>query len=311
MAETYFSAQEAPVAVATGRTEVRLAVIVASVSRSEEIGQLLFHLERQSQKPSSIVLSVERQSDLPEMMDPGIQVVLGPRGLTAQRNRGMERVLKNSDIIVFFDDDFVPANDAVEKIIEFFEKNKDIIGATGKVLRDGIKLGGLTYDQAILALEAHQLAENNRRIINVDTDSLYGCNMAFRSAAIGDSRFDEKLPLYAWQEDVDFAGQLLAKGRLVKTTAFSGVHRGVTRGRTPGVALGYSQMVNPAYLVRKGTMRPMKALELLLKNFIANHIRALCPEAFIDRAGRLRGNWLGLWHIVTGHPDPGMVLRLH
>ena len=106
--------------------------------------------------------------------------------------------------------------------------------------------------------------------------------MAFRMSAVRNLRFDENLPLYGWQEDVDFAGQLLMKGRIVKTNAFSGVHRGVTRGRTPGVALGFSQIVNPIYLVNKGTMRRTKALKLMAKNLIANHLRSVRPEAFID-----------------------------
>ena len=45
----------------------------------------------------------------------------------------------------------------------------------------------------------------------------YGCNMAFRTAGIGSVRFDERLPLYGWQEDLDFCGALRGSGRIVKT----------------------------------------------------------------------------------------------
>jgi hypothetical protein len=88
------------------------------------------------------------------------------------------------------------------------------------------------------------------------------------------------------------------------------MHRGVTRGRTPGVALGFSQIVNPVYLVKKGTMRPAKAAKLMVKNLLANHVKSVRPEAFIDRAGRVRGNWLGLLHVISGKSDPGAILRL-
>ena len=292
-----------------GPASMRIAVIVASIRRSEEIYQLLYHLARQSKQPSSIILSVERKSDLPDHLDPRVQIVMGPKGLTAQRNRGLELALDTSDIIIFFDDDFLPTDNTLDKISVLFYENSDIIGATGRVLRDGVKLGGLSYEEAIATLESHTHHLTEPEIVNIDSQDLYGCNMAFRTAAIGNTRFDEKLPLYAWQEDVDFAGQLSAKGRVVKTNAFCGVHRGVNKGRSPGFALGYSQMVNPTYLVRKGTMLPLKATKLMMKNFIANHVRVLYPEAFIDRAGRMRGNWLGLWHIMAKKSDPTTILR--
>jgi GT2 family glycosyltransferase len=288
----------------------RIAVIVASIGRSEEIGQLLQNLEQQTYLPSSIVLSVEKTSDLPGNIDPAVYVIMGPRGLPVQRNRGMEHVLRDSDIVVFFDDDFLPAKDALAEIARLFEGNEDIIGATGNVLSDGVKRGGVPYDEAVEILAKYEHARQSTPVVNIDTDAAYGCNMAFRTAAIGACRFDEKLPLYAWQEDVDFTGQLLAKGRMVKTTAFSGVHRGVSKGRSPGLALGYSQIVNPAYLMRKGTMRRKKALLLMMKNFIANHAMLLFPEPLIDRAGRSHGNWLGLWDVVTGQSDPGKILHL-
>ena len=132
--------------------------------------------------------------------------------------------------------------------------------------------------------------------------------MAFRMSAIGNLRFDENLPLYGWQEDVDFAARASVHGRVVRTTAFAGVHRGVNKGRSPGKALGFSQIINPAYLVRKGTMRPKKALTLIVKNVLANHAKCLWPEPFIDRRGRLLGNWLGLLHLLQGKTDPKVIL---
>jgi GT2 family glycosyltransferase len=134
--------------------------------------------------------------------------------------------------------------------------------------------------------------------------------MAFRMSAVTDLRFDERLPLYGWQEDVDFAGRLRLKGRMVATDAFAGVHCGVTRGRMPGKRLGFSQMVNPVYLVRKGSMRPAHALTLMTKNFLANHAKMFAPEAHIDRRGRAVGNWLGLGAILKGRSDPMSVLEL-
>jgi hypothetical protein len=69
-------------------------------------------------------------------------------------------------------------------------------------------------------------------------------------------------------------------------------------------------MVNPAYLIRKGTMDLRFGLGLACRNLIANAARSLRPESHIDRRGRLRGNLLGLYHIVIGHIEPEYILNL-
>ncbi len=289
---------------------MKIAVAVASIRRPEEIGQLLSRLERQTLRPAQIILSLETRADAPAELPAGLDLILGSKGLTSQRNRALDAVRADCNLVVFFDDDYLPCDDALAGIAKIFETDGAIAGATGRVLRDGITHGGLSYQDALDCLIAYHANPAAETLEYSDIDEVYGCNMAFRMAAVRELRFDEKLPLYGWQEDVDFAGQLLTKGRIVKTNAFSGVHRGVTRGRTPGVALGFSQIVNPVYLVNKGTMRPAKALKLMVKNLVANHIKSIRPEAFIDRAGRMRGNWLGLMHLLSGKSDPGAILRL-
>ena len=289
---------------------MKIAIAVASIKRSEEIGQLLAQLERQTLPPAQIILSLEQRADAPAHLPANLEIILGPKGLTSQRNRALDAVRPDCDLVVFFDDDFLPCDDALAGMAGLFATNARIAGATGQVLRDGITHGGLAYEDALICLAGYHANPPTDAVAVTDIDELYGCNMVFRAAAVRDLRFDERLPLYGWQEDVDFAGQLLAKGRIVKTNAFSGVHRGVTRGRTPGVALGFSQIVNPVYLVHKGTMRPAKAFKLMAKNLLANHVKAVRPESYIDRAGRMRGNWLGLLHLLSGKSDPGAILRL-
>jgi hypothetical protein len=56
----------------------------------------------------------------------------------------------------------------------------------------------------------------------IPREALYGCNMALRMADVGDLRFDEALPLYGWQEDIDFTMRLARRGRLVSTGLVSG-----------------------------------------------------------------------------------------
>ena len=286
---------------------MRIAVVVASVNRAEEVKQLLFALKRQSLQPSAVILSVVSKTDLPDDLPPDVEVVLGSPGLTSQRNRGLEMIAGRSDIVVFFDDDFIPTKDALQGIRQLFETCPDVVGGTGLVLRDGVGGGGISYELAIEIIRQFEV-KPVAPIKNEDFLFAYGCNMAFRASAIGKLRFDENLPLYGWQEDMDFAARISVHGKVIRTTAFAGVHRGVNKGRSPGKAFGFSQIVNPAYLVRKGTMAPKKALTLIVRNLLANHAKCFRPEPFVDRRGRLVGNWMGLVHLLQGKTDPTFIL---
>jgi hypothetical protein len=136
--------------------------------------------------------------------------------------------------------------------------------------------------------------------------------MSFRLEPIRRSnlQFDEQLPLYAWQEDIDFSMRLQPHGRIVKSEALRGVHLGIKAGRTSGVRLGYSQIANPIYLLRKGTMSWKHARKLMGRNVLANLARSLRPEPWVDRKGRLKGNLLAFLDLAVGRISPQRILQL-
>jgi hypothetical protein len=141
----------------------------------------------------------------------------------------------------------------------------------------------------------------------------YGCNMVFRLAPVHTHNviFDENLPLYAWQEDIDFSRQMANWGRVVRAEALTGVHLGVKRGRTSGVRFGYSQVANPIYLMRKGTVSLSYGGKTMVKNVLANVARAFRPEAHVDRVGRLKGNMLALFDLLRGRLHPQRICEFN
>jgi GT2 family glycosyltransferase len=204
--------------------------------------------------------------------------------------------------VAFFDDDFVADGGWLEAAARAFRDDADVVGFTGRVVADGIHGPGLSFDHALNTLAADKEPAQPSRI---EPFSPYGCNMAFRLSAIDELRFDERLVLYGWQEDRDF-GAALAKrgGRLIKCTSARGVHMGAKAGRVAGDRLGYSQIVNPIYLLRKGTMTGAEAANHIFGNVVSNLLRALKPEPFIDRRGRLRGNLRGFADVLQGRIEP-------
>ncbi len=113
-----------------------------------------------------------------------------------------------------------------------------------------------------------------------------------------------------WQEDIDFTRRIRRYGRVVSPRSFAGVPLGFQGSRLEGTRLGYSQMINPAYLILKGTMPPSFGIRLMLRNLLANVKGAVLGDAAVDRPGRLKGNVLGLFYLATGRVAPEDVVRL-
>ena len=292
------------------RSNSRLAVAIATLGRPETVRENLDALSRQTRPADIILLSVTGPEDIPANLDENVIVVTGSKGLCAQRNRALDALDGKADYVVFLDDDYVASKFALEGIESFFQANDDIVGMTGHVLHDDIKGAGMPYQEACRIVEAYDQQPRPKARVLKEVDDLYGCNMAYRASAIGDTRFDEALPFYGWLEDVDFSNRLQDRGRLVLTNAFAGVHCGVKSARSPGLRLGYSQIANPLYLVGKGSMSRSAAYTLMSKNLLANHARTLMPEPWVDRWGRVRGNWLAIGHLVSGKLSPEYITRL-
>lgn len=301
-----------PMAHAGAAQGLSIAIIVASLGRPHTLGDLLDDLARQSHRADRIILAVTKTEDLPPNLENygNVESIIAPKGSCVQRNRGIDHLGGGCDIIFFCDDDYVPSRFAVERIVRFFSMNEDVAGATGHLLADGVNSPGIPVAQAREMLAAYDGRPASPAVPFRDLEGLYGCNMAFRTSAIGNVRFDERLRLYGWQEDIDFSARVRSRGRVVKTFAFAGVHCGVKAGRSSGVPLGYSQVVNPLYLVRKSTMHWRFALGIIARNVSANHMRAFGPEPWVDRIGRVRGNWIAVLDVLRGRLTPERVETL-
>lgn len=290
--------------------QLKIAVVVATTGRPEEVKDLLDRLDLQTRKPDRIVVSIAQESDASAEVRDRAEVLIGPKGASAQRNTGIAHLAGQVDIIAFLDDDYLPSLRAIGGIERAFLENPSFVGINGRLLADGVKIGGVSLADTLKMLEDFDALPEQPPRVEKFIAYMYGCNMAFRANAIGATRFDESLPLYSWQEDVDFAARLMDRGKLAVTTYFTGVHRGVSRGRTSGLRFGYSQIANPIYLMRKGTMRLDHGLPLMLRNFTMNHAKMLRPEPWVDRAGRAKGNWIAIKDLIFGGLSPKKILEL-
>lgn len=287
-----------------------LAVGIATVGRAETLRRTLDFIRLQTRRPDRIVICAPQDADVMGLEAyPDLTLIVGPRGLPIQRNAVLDAV-QECDRIVFFDDDFVPHADYLAQTEHVFQSAPDVVMTTGLVLKDGILGPGLPFDDAETLIGREPILQPADVSRMSEVYNSYGCNMGInlvvaRQHAV---RFDQTLPLYAWWEDVDFSRRMARFGRIVRVRQAKGVHLGTKSGRQSGVRLGYSQIANPVYLLRKGTCTPLRASAQITRNVLANLAKSLWPEHYVDRRGRVRGNVRAIADLVSGRLSPMRVL---
>lgn len=289
---------------------LNIVIGIPTVGRAAVLREILIGIAAQTRKPDAVFVCGSKPADVAGLESlPGVTVFLAPQpGLPRQRNALIAAAPK-ADVMLFLDDDFVMATDYLAEIERAMTEYPNIVVATGHVAADGIGGAGLSVLEAAEAIRA---AGSQARRIN-PVFSGYGCNMAVRLAPMRhySIAFDERLPLYGWQEDVDLSRRLGQHGQVAKVGSAVGAHLGVKLGRNSGLRLGYSQVANPLYLAGKRAGYPLsRALEHIGRNLAMNLLHAPRPEPYVDRRGRLRGNMLALRDLLRNRLTPERVLEL-
>jgi GT2 family glycosyltransferase len=293
---------------------LNIAVGIATKGRREVLTTTIDLLARQTRLPDRLVICPAASTDLDEdslkRFPAPTSVVTGAIGTCAQRNQILVTA-NEADVIVFFDDDFFADSCYLANLEETFLAHPKIVAATGYLLADDTKGPGLSVDQG-LKIVRNEVKSPDDGKSPVECYGVYGCNMAFRLEPVRryGILFDENLPLYGWQEDIDFSRRLATYGEIVVCNTLRGVHLATKAGRTSGFRFGYSQIANPIYLIRKGTISWRHAGRLMWGNLLSNLVRSFHPEPWIDRKGRLKGNLIALGDIARGRISPLRVLKL-
>src|SRR4051794_17350501 len=92
---------------------------------------------QQTAPADEVILSLASRADAPSQLPPSVRVVLGPRGLTTQRNAGIDALSADIELVTFFDDDAEPAADYLEKAKSFAQSHPEVVLFDGKVAADG------------------------------------------------------------------------------------------------------------------------------------------------------------------------------
>jgi len=193
-----------PDAVSTTGSEggPRVAVVVPTYRRRDDLTRCLAALRRQARAPDQVVvvarpdddesLSAIRQTAPGEVT---LALVQQP-GQIAALNQGLQTLRGDIDVVAFTDDDAAPREDWLAQIADHFRRDASLGGLGGRDwihqcgrLEDGAKrvVGVVTWYGRCVG--NHHLGVGPVR----EVDVLKGANMSFRVSALRGIRFDERL----------------------------------------------------------------------------------------------------------------------
>jgi hypothetical protein len=267
-------------------------------------------LLKQTVQPASIILSLgEEGSALPETEAlPRVSCIVGARGSSIQRNTAIPFV--RTRYTLFLDDDVELATDYIEQMERLFAADPTIVGASGGVAADGAP-ARVPIDRRVAARAIREYTGSRDCVPFKD---VYGCNMFVRSDVLQVERFDERLPLYGWLEDLDFSLRLKKHGRIVRHRGALVAHLATRSGRTSDLRYGYTKIANPWYLWRKKVLSslPEVIVRYWVKTTLANLLRAFLSNGppGVDYRKRLIGNLMAYRDLTLFRLDPQNILNI-
>lgn len=296
--------------------QATISVAVASKGRPQILGETLQSIARQTIQPQQVVVVVPSVADLPEGSAlVGVQTVVGPLGLTVQRNKGIAAISATVDYVAFFDDDFEANPDYLERAIEFMEANPAVVAFSGLLVR---KHGGDREKAKQLLAEA----KVERDLTGMFRPQgkhhiLHGCNMVIRRGVLLYESFDENLPLYSYAEDYEMTMRLENYGLVGKFSGCLGAHLETPGGRVREDQRGYSLVANNLYFLKKRTVHLPMALAwvrfwtiCVAKPWLISLWNILKRDKSKDWAGTLKGISLAVRDMFTGKCLPGRIREI-
>jgi GT2 family glycosyltransferase len=297
-------------------TRDSISVVMASKGRPDFVLEAVDGLQRQTLKPTQIIVVVPSGEDLPRnQWGADVQYIVGPHGLTLQRNRGIAMVPSSVAYVGCFDDDFELRADYLEQAIAFMNANAAVVGISGHLVANG----GITREEAkeLLAQSRPGGSPRGRFFSRGKHHILYGCNMVIRRPILNYETFDENLPFYSYGEDYDLSIRLERYGLIGRFDGCVGVHLQTSGGRVREVLRGYSFVANNWYFLQKGVMHLPVLMAWIRfwsvcvgKSTLISLWHLLKGDRSLDWRGRLQGHLLALRDIFLGCCAPGRIKEM-
>jgi GT2 family glycosyltransferase len=278
---------------------MKFSLIICTYMRPQSVLQLLQSVQEQTLYPDEILIidgstNQETALILEENQFQHLHYFAVPpehRGLTKQRNYGIERIGTTMEVVCFLDDDTVLEQDYFKEIIKTFEENPAISGVGGVAINENswtLAEPNKKYDpHRYCQWEGFVYKEGQRNVVrnylglqsNVgpgrmpdyshgktcgfplngkiyEVDLLIGMSFAFRRKVVDSIRFSPYFEGYGLYEDADFSIRALSFGKNVVNTKAQLSHFHHPSGRPNQYRYGKMVVRNGWYVWRVKNPKP-------------------------------------------------------
>jgi GT2 family glycosyltransferase len=329
---------------------MKFSLVICTYMRPEPLVQLLQSVQGQTVYPNEILIidgstNNETEVILKENRVEGLKYFLVPfeqRGLTKQRNYGIERVGNEMGIVCFLDDDTVLENDYFEQILRTYQIYPEALGVGGYIINESeCEFVGNDYVPKIdeyffggwkrkdgsrfvlrkkLGLDSDcppgysSLYSHGRSVGFLppsgkiyEVEMLMGGVSSFKKEVFVTLQFSTYFEGYGLYEDADFTLRVAKKGKLYVNTSAQLNHYHDASGRPNQYQYGKMVVRNGWYVWR--TKNPKPSLDVKLKwhsiTILLTVIRFSNTFTTSNRKGAFTealGRMVGWWSLLIDKP---------
>lgn len=206
--------------------------MICTYNRPRELHIVLQMLINQEVLPNSISIVATSNSEISDetkntifrLESNGVLVTIisSERGLTLQRNKAIQNLPGNAEIVTFIDDDIILPVEYIKMVNQTFKDNQACVGVGG-VTSDNPQKNRSPFLRRLFLLDSNFPGRLLRSGINTtfrfssipyEVEWLPGCCMSYRKKIFDHLVFDERRVKVGWGEDVDFSVRAGTYGKL-------------------------------------------------------------------------------------------------
>jgi GT2 family glycosyltransferase len=292
----------------------RIAFVVPTKDRREDLGKLLASFSAQTRRPDLVIVVDGGDDVVKDVCDANPEVPIEylrcvPPGFTKQKNAGTQVVPDDIDLVGYLDDDIVLEPDAVERMLAFWSTADEHTGGAEFHITNAhfdapslfTRLFGTNNGEGGAILPSGFNVVLDPVVQTTEVAWLSGGATVWRKAVVADVAHDEWFAGYGHMDDIDYSVSVAKHGWkmfVVADARLAHYERAITLEKE--YPFGVYDTVNRFYLVKKYPDRFSVAgwywatTGKLLGRFVAG-LRG-------NEAGKLRakGYWDGLRKVVKG-----------
>jgi GT2 family glycosyltransferase len=293
----------------------KVAFVVPTKDRPDDLRRMLASLEAQTRLPDQVIVVDGSDPDIRHVVEAfprlGIDYVrVFPPSLAKQRNAGMLKLRADVTLAGYLDDDVVLETDAIEKMLEYWDRAGSDLGGTVFNITNTpppnwvrVKgLFGLDHPVAGRVLPTGCTSILGNQITDIDVDWLCGGATVWRREVVERYPYDEWFQGTGYLEDVDYSFRVRGRYRLALVAAARLAHYSPPYRKDRHVLLGRWQIINRMYFVRKHRARGLSVPRAWLASFalLGMHIAQAAFRLDRDSLNRARGNLAGMLDEILG-----------